>query len=267
MNNTNAELIAATQDLLLQLGVREIIVSAGSRNALLVFALADNKNFRLLSHFEERSAGFFALARAQESSRPVAVLCTSGTAVANLLPSVIEGHYAQVPLIVISADRPKKYRQTGAPQSIEQKDIFGPYVEACLDWDSAPTDFQLKYSGQRPLHLNLCFSEPLNPLTTIPKTNSTLLYEAETSFEWSQNEMSNIQKQINSFKRPLVIVSKIPLEDRNFVCEFLLRLKAPVFLEASSTGVHTCVAIGVVVISQSDKIFHNNLFSAVGPEN
>ena len=102
-------------------GIKEYVVCAGARNLSAVVALADHAEtgelgeVTLFSHFEERAAGFFALGRSMQTGIPCAVVTTSGTAVAELLPAVIEAHYQRRPLVVISADRPLDFRGTGAP--------------------------------------------------------------------------------------------------------------------------------------------------------
>jgi 2-succinyl-5-enolpyruvyl-6-hydroxy-3-cyclohexene-1-carboxylate synthase len=106
---------------------------------------------RLFSFIDERSAAFFALGRMKLHGNPVAVVTTSGTAVAELLPAAIEAFYSGLPLILVSADRPARFRGTGAPQSIEQLGLFGPYAETVLE----------SWSRARPLHLNVEFDEPL----------------------------------------------------------------------------------------------------------
>ena len=152
-------------------GVQEYVVCAGARNLALVVALADYADsaelgsISLFSHFEERAAGFFALGRTMKSGAPCAVVTTSGTAVAELLPAVIEAHYQRRPLVVISADRPQSYRGTGAPQAIEQVDLFGGYVEACEDfgWQDELKIFD-GWSGAAPWQLNLCLDDFEMPL-------------------------------------------------------------------------------------------------------
>jgi 2-succinyl-5-enolpyruvyl-6-hydroxy-3-cyclohexene-1-carboxylate synthase len=131
-------------------GVRDFCVCAGSRNSPLLVALG-RTDARLFSFVDERSATFFALGRSKQHGNPVAIVTTSGTAVAEMLPGAIEAYYSGVPLILISADRPARFRGTGAPQSIEQLGIFGVYAETSLE----------SWSRSRPLHLNIEFDEPL----------------------------------------------------------------------------------------------------------
>lgn len=128
------------------LGVDDFCVCSGSRNAPLI-AVMD----RAYSFVDERSAGFFAVGRAKRDDKPVAVITTSGTAVAELLPAAIEAYYSGLPLVLITADRPARYRGTGAPQAIEQGSIFGVYAARSVeDWNR-----------RMPLHINIEFDEPL----------------------------------------------------------------------------------------------------------
>ena len=152
---------------LAQLGVREVCVAAGARNVPLISALLASQGLRLWNFFEERSAGFFALGRIMATRQPVAVVTTSGTAAAELLPSVIEACYQGHPLIVITADRPSRYRGSGAPQAIEQVGLFGVYAERTLDLEGHAYDVVWpKSAGRKPIHFNICFDEPLRCETT-----------------------------------------------------------------------------------------------------
>jgi 2-succinyl-5-enolpyruvyl-6-hydroxy-3-cyclohexene-1-carboxylate synthase len=118
-------LLAAFVDELARCGLRDACTSPGSRCTPLVLSLARDERLRCHSHIDERCSGFFALGLAKSSGLPVAVTCTSGTAVAELLPAVIEAREARVPLLVLSADRPPELRESGAGQTIDQLGIFG----------------------------------------------------------------------------------------------------------------------------------------------
>src|SRR5215210_318887 len=131
-------------------GAGEFCVCAGSRNAPLLAVLGAS-SARLFSFVDERSAAFFALGRIKQHGAPVAVVTTSGTAVAELLPAAIEAYYAGLPLILITADRPERFRGTGAPQSIEQVGFFCCYAASLL----------CERRVVRPLHINVEFDEPL----------------------------------------------------------------------------------------------------------
>jgi 2-succinyl-5-enolpyruvyl-6-hydroxy-3-cyclohexene-1-carboxylate synthase len=128
------------------LGVIDFCICGGSRNAPLIAALATGYTF-----VDERSAAFFALGRAKRDGRPVAVITTSGTAAAELLPAAVEAFYSGVPLVLITADRPARFRGTAAPQSIEQIGLFGVYAATDID----------RWNRRTPLHINVEFDEPL----------------------------------------------------------------------------------------------------------
>ena len=122
-------LLGAFADELARCGMRDACTSPGSRCAPLVLSLTREQRLRCHSHVDERCAGFFALGLAKASRRPVAIACTSGTAVAELLPAVVEAHEARVPMIVLSADRPPELREVGAGQTIDQLKIFGGFAK------------------------------------------------------------------------------------------------------------------------------------------
>lgn len=168
-------------DELARAGVRDVCVSPGSRSAPLVSALVAHGGLRLWSHVDERSGGFFALGLARASRTPVAIVCTSGTAVANLFPAVVEAFHARVPLIVLTADRPPELRDCGAGQTIDQLGIFGSHVRWFCELGTPDATLAAMRHVRAvacravatargetgavpgPVHVNLPFREPLDP--------------------------------------------------------------------------------------------------------
>lgn len=159
-----------------RLGVRDIALASGSRSAPLTMAAAAHAGFRRHLHFDERGLGFMALGLAKGSGRPVAVIMTSGTAVANLWPAVAEAQLTGVPLIILSADRPPELIDNGANQAIKQQGIFGHYPVYQLNLPSPspsiPAAFVLSSVDQAlaqqartpgPVHFNCMYPEPLYP--------------------------------------------------------------------------------------------------------
>lgn len=128
-NPDTQRLLGAFFDELARCGMRDACTSPGSRCTPLVLTLARDERLRCHSHVDERCAGFFAVGLAKASGLPVAITCTSGTAVAELLPAVVEAREARVPLIVLSADRPPELREVGAGQTIDQLKIFGAFAK------------------------------------------------------------------------------------------------------------------------------------------
>jgi len=178
----------ALLDEFVRLGVRDVVLSPGSRSQALALVAAEFERLgliRLRVRIDERVGGFLALGLAVETGAPVLVITTSGTAVGNLHPAVMEAHHSGVPIIVLSADRPEALRGVGSNQTTDQPGIFGTAVQH--SWDvGAPTGAageteaaqQLaravfaKASG--PVHLNLSFAEPLSsPFAYDPPVPST----------------------------------------------------------------------------------------------
>lgn len=229
---TNAELVSHFYQILINLDVSEVVVCAGARNAPLVVGL-DGRAFKVKAYFEERSAGFYALGRIKASGKPVAIITTSGTAVAELLPAVVEGYYQGLPLIVISADRPKNYRGSGAPQAIEQAGIFTNYVSQCYDWDVNQTDLKVAFDIKKPIHFNLCFDEPLiDGDFTQTRTKFVEVIKSE-SFRPEAFD-ANYNTEAQNFKNPLVILSQLSPSEKEQVKASVLKYQIYHYAESLS---------------------------------
>jgi 2-succinyl-5-enolpyruvyl-6-hydroxy-3-cyclohexene-1-carboxylate synthase len=151
IHSTNQELAIFTLGQLEKLGVKTLCICPGARNSPWLSELEKSSQFEKLYFFDERSAGFFALSRARAQLAPVAVLTTSGTAVGELLPAMMEAFYSGAPLWVLSADRPQRFRTTGAPQSCEQEGIFGVYAKWCVELDRSSSLKNVKNEFSAPL--------------------------------------------------------------------------------------------------------------------
>ena len=157
-------------------GVRTLVVSPGSRSTPLTAAAADLRGLECVPVLDERSAGFFALGLAKSTARPVALVCTSGTAVANYLPAVVEAKMSRTPLVVVTADRPPEFQDRHAGQTIPQLGIFSRFVvreRNCVPertWSSledaraaAAEAARVAAEERAPVHVNVQLRDPLAP--------------------------------------------------------------------------------------------------------
>ena len=111
-----------------QFEIQTVVISPGSRNAPLTIGFSNHKDFETLSIVDERCAAFFALGIAQQTLKPVALVCTSGSALLNYYPAIAEAYYSQIPLVVISADRPAHLIDIGDGQTIRQENVFKNHI-------------------------------------------------------------------------------------------------------------------------------------------
>lgn len=227
-------------------GVKSITLCPASRNAFFVQELVNNSSFHLTSWYEERSAGFYTLGLVKQSRQPAVVITTSGTAAAELLPALIEAHYLQLPLIAITADRPKRFRESGAPQCIEQPDLFSCYSSYSEDltMEDEPS-FLTAWERNGPLHLNICLEDPRGELKA-PTTQTP---------NWTlHSNPQSIDDFLESTSLPFVIVSGLAENEQEPVSQFLQRLGAPAYFEAPS-GLRENPALQSIAIRNIEKIW------------
>lgn len=166
--NTSTTLARTIVRQILEAGITDVVISPGSRNAPLTIAFFQASAKGLINihtRIDERTGAFFALGIAKASGRPVPIVCTSGTAVANYHPAILEASHSNQPLLVMTADRPANLRRTGANQTTEQTGIFGKAVRYFADISGAAYPMELPLNSLRtgPVHLNIQFPEPLGP--------------------------------------------------------------------------------------------------------
>ena len=200
--------------------IKHIVISPGSRNAPLTIGFTANEFFECYSIVDERSAGFFALGIAQQLEQPVALVCTSGSALVNYYPAVVEAFYSRIPLVVISADRPDHLINIGDGQTITQPHVFRSHVlyEANLKEGIKKSFFksfkyndslinkalEVAYTAKGPVHVNVRFSEPL--YETIETDNDQV-----EVFKINKNESKvslpcSIIKKWHTSKRKMILV-------------------------------------------------------------
>ena len=187
-------------DELARSGLKAVCIAPGSRSTPLTLAFAAHPGITVYPHLDERSAAFFALGIALKTNQPVALVCTSGSATANFFPAIIEAHESQVPLIILTGDRPPELRDSGANQTIDQVKLYGSYALWSVDMalpEADPDPLLLRYlrttaarayataNGIRKgvVHLNMPFRKPLEPtLVATDKTDFPAPREDERAF-------------------------------------------------------------------------------------
>ena len=235
-------------------GVRHVIISPGSRSTPLTLAAAACDQIQTHVMLDERSAAFFALGIGKATDNPAALICTSGTAVANYYPAVIEARMSNTPLLLLTADRPLHLRNTGANQAIDQQNIFGKYPVFFRDVsEPVLNNKKLKQlaslarkavasaqNNQGPGHLNFPFSKPLEPESAFISSVDEIIApfipdESGSPARYQKDENSFNEKvvaKIQSAKRPLIIVGQLaPKSHLSVIFELAKKLNAPVLSE------------------------------------
>jgi len=209
-------------------GITNIIISPGSRNAPLTIGFAQNKDFTCYSIADERCAAFFALGIAQQTKKPAAVVCTSGSALLNYYPAVAEAFYSQIPLIVISADRPQNKIDIGDGQTIRQQNVFANHsvFNANLT-EEASVENDLKINKaietailqKGPVHINAPFEEPLYEIVDALTVSSKITALEDTIQTKIIKNAADFVSIWNTAKRKLVLagVNETHLIDEEIV--------------------------------------------------
>ena len=208
-----------------QFEIQTVVISPGSRNAPLTIGFSNHKDFETLSIVDERCAAFFALGIAQQTLKPVALVCTSGSALLNYYPAIAEAYYSQIPLVVISADRPAHLIDIGDGQTIRQENVFKNHIlySANLkEFDAENTirilskAFSLLRQVKGPIHINAPFNEPLYETVA---TMNDFRFIAEESDLQDTIDYENLASQWNSAKKKMILVG---VHSPNAALEILL---------------------------------------------
>ncbi len=227
---TNKDLTAyaaAFVDELERLNVCDVVVSPGSRSTPLAMLMAEKKNIKVWMQMDERSAGFFALGISKAKNQPAALVCTSGTAAANYLPAVIEAFYSRIPLLILTSDRPHELRDVGAPQAVDQINLYGKYaklfIEMALPEDKknmlnyvrtmAGRAVSMASSGSAgAVHLNFPFREPLIPDLTKPdlwdggcSEGKSYIQVKNGKRQLEKDEIQNLAEELKEMKKGLIV--------------------------------------------------------------
>ncbi len=253
-------------------GVEAIVISPGSRNAPLTLGFNLDSFFKTYSVVDERCASFFALGIAQQTQNPVAIVCTSGSALLNYYPAIAEAYYQQVPLLIISADRPASKIDIGDGQTIRQANVFQNHVHCsvnlaeddCLEnHQSIQMAIDSAKINKGPVHINIPFEEPLYELTDqLGIFHENLLQSDLKSNHNPSVEISDIQAEIwQQSAKKLVLIGEMPFNclDQN-VIDFLANDPSIVVMTETTSNVyhpHFLNKIDVMITPFSETDFQN----------
>ncbi|BAX81506.1 2-succinyl-5-enolpyruvyl-6-hydroxy-3-cyclohexene-1-carboxylic-acid synthase [Labilibaculum antarcticum] len=235
-------------------GMEYVIVSPGSRNAPLSISFAKDDRIKSLVIVDERSAGFFALGIAQQTRKPVGLVCTSGTALLNYGPAVAEAFYQRLPLVVISADRPVEWIGQDDSQALPQVNVFGQFVKASyqlpLDANNQDDCWYLNrmvnealskaQSGRLgPVHINFPLREPLYGVKSYPNSIERVIGKINSVDQLSSNTIDSIADIINSNQKIVIVVGLLHQQiELNELLAELAQNKNVVVLTESVSNLH-----------------------------
>lgn len=257
-------------------GIKDIVICPGSRNAPLTLSFTEDSFFKCYSIVDERSAAFFALGLAQHQNRPTAVVCTSGSALLNYYPAVAEAFYSDVPLVVISADRPPYKIDVGDGQTIRQDNVFDRHIgfSANLKLDTAhaferieayskeylktsqeainatnlgliQSAFEVAFYKKLPVHINIPFEEPLYGLSEVHE-KALVSIEGETTVD-RRDYIRELAQTWSKASRKMIIVG---VHRPNAIEKWLL--------EVLANDPRT-----VVFTETTSNLYHPNFFSSI----
>lgn len=245
--------IVLTQSIVLQLrhaGVKQVVLSPGSRNAPLMVGFSQDPAFECFSVVDERSAAFFALGLIQASNAPVAVVCTSGSALLNYFPAVSEAYYSDLPLIVISADRPRHLIDIGDGQTIQQEGVYGKHIIHSYNCLEGEDQLQANQEGirdlltkciqeQGPVHLNVPLAEPLYDLVEEPYRLPAPLAEPIPQRELPSLDLNMLEQGWIKAKRILILVGVMePNALESGLLEDLLQDPRVLVMSETTSNIH-----------------------------
>ena len=252
-----------------QFNIETVVISPGSRNAPLTIGFSSHKEIETLSVVDERCAAFFALGIAQQTRKPVAVLCTSGSALLNYYPAVAEAFYSNIPLVIISADRPKHLIDIGDGQTIRQENVFANHIlfsANLIENTKYKTRnsqligeaLQVAISQQGPVHINVPFDEPLYETVPVLKAYN-FPHISLSSLDNSHINYEKLSKSWNVAEKKMILVGvNYPDADLHSLMDLYAEDDSVLILTETTSNLHHDKAIDSIdqlIFSLSDTEF------------
>ncbi|QTD42668.1 2-succinyl-5-enolpyruvyl-6-hydroxy-3-cyclohexene-1-carboxylic-acid synthase [Sporosarcina sp. Te-1] len=236
--------------LLVHAGINRAVISPGSRSTPLAYAFASSDQMETHLQIDERSAAYYALGLAKASGEPVVLLCTSGTAVSNYHPAITEAYYARIPLIILTADRPHELREVGAPQAIDQINIYGKHVKFSVDFPLPEENPDMEVFLDRhmnraisaartapkgPVHINVPLREPLLIDFEQEEPELTYHHQIKGSSSLPKESVDEIYMLLSEAKKGMIIAGELPTGlNKELFWRFAKSLQWPVLCDPLS---------------------------------
>ncbi|MFT5822162.1 MAG: 2-succinyl-5-enolpyruvyl-6-hydroxy-3-cyclohexene-1-carboxylate synthase [Crocinitomix sp.] len=222
MNTTKISHVAHLIEICVQHGVTKVVISPGSRNAPLIIGFDAHPKIEVFLVHDERSAAFFAMGMAEESKTPVAITCTSGSAPINYAPAISEAYYRNIPLVVLTADRPIELIDQGDGQTIRQKNLFQNFIKGSFQLPNIPSDAEISLSDKiandalnlavqipkGPVHINIPLAEPLYATQDLA-TTPIITKSQETHPVFTEEDKAEVKKEWNRAQKKLILIGQI----------------------------------------------------------
>jgi 2-succinyl-5-enolpyruvyl-6-hydroxy-3-cyclohexene-1-carboxylate synthase len=271
--------------ILLAKGITDIVISPGSRSGPLVHTLATNDKFNCRTVVDERSAGYFALGLAQAKQKPVALVCSSGTSTLNYAPAVAEAFYSNIPLVVLTADRPGYWIDQGENQTIRQNNIYRDFCRKEITLPIDETENQLWFAGRiineafntavsqnpGPVHINIPLEEPLHDLLDEDLPPVKIIERTGTEPFLSETEMEKLTTVFNKAEKVLILAGQQNPNPRleKILADLVEKTGAVVLKEhlANLNHPHFCSSVDTLTTSllfESPEIFKPDLLISLG---
>jgi 2-succinyl-5-enolpyruvyl-6-hydroxy-3-cyclohexene-1-carboxylate synthase len=251
-------------------GMEKVVISPGSRSTPLALLLHREEKIDCYINVDERSAGFFALGLAKESKKPVGLLCTSGTAAANYYPAISEAKASEVPLVVLTADRPPELREVGAPQTMDQHQLYHTQVKKFVElavpeeteqmlrysyWQGMRMILEAQKSPRGPVHVNVPLREPL-----LPNLETAFSFDYHTHQEARPAAVfmsSNLQALLDK-KGLLIVGGECTLAEARSLLQLAEKLNWPI-LGDPLTNLGNCGRPSTHYLKQADILFSGKI--------
>lgn len=254
-------------------GLKEIVISPGSRNAPLILSFSSITEVKCYTIVDERSAAFFAMGMAKQLKRPVALLCTSGSATLNYAPAIVEAYYQEIPLVVITADRPVEWLGQADGQTISQNGVYNNYIRfqttlpvecnhADDEWYTKRSVSEAFYKAQHPVsgpvHINVPLREPLYGLETIEDVKVKKIDFLKPKQYLSQDDLNDLKFVWKRAKKVMIIGGVFNPEERLNIClNKISYLNNTIVLTETTTNIQgnsiiKCIDRQLAVIEQKE---------------